>query len=127
MTLSHLTRVVARTVAVAIVAVGFAPYAGAAVISPQELIQDEVRAERVAGLVALLARSDVAQQLENYGVSADQVMERVDNMTDAEILALNNAIDQHVAGGDVLAIIGAVFLVLLILELVGVTNIFSSF
>lgn len=127
MTLSKLTRTIVRSVAVAIVAVGFAPYAGAAVISPQELIQDEVRAERVAGLVALLARSDVAQQLEKYGVSADQVMERVDNMTDAEILALNNAIDQHVAGGDVLAIIGAVFLVLLILELVGVTNIFSSF
>ena len=127
MTLSNLTQTVARSVAIAIVAVGFAPYAGAAVISPQELIQEEVRAERVAGLGALLARSDVAQQLEKYGVSADQVMERVDNMTDAEILALNNAIDRHVAGGDALAIIGAVFLVLLILELVGVTNVFSAF
>lgn len=126
MTLTKLTGAVARSVAVAIVAVGFAPYAGAAVISPQELIQAEVRAERVAGLNAVLARADVAAELEKYGVSADQVLERVENMTDAEILALQGAIDEHVAGGDALAIIGAVFLILLILEIVGVTNVFSG-
>jgi len=126
MTLTKLTGAVARSIAVAIVTVGFAPYAGAAVISPQELIQAEVRAERVAGLNAVLARADVAAQLEKYGVSTDQVLERVENMTDAEILALQGAIDEHVAGGDALAIIGAVFLILLILEVVGVTNVFSG-
>ena len=35
-------------------------------------------------------------------------------------------IDQQIAGGDILAVIGIVFVVLLILELVGVTDIFKS-
>ncbi|MEE4161375.1 MAG: PA2779 family protein [Woeseiaceae bacterium] len=127
MTLSNLTRTVVRSVAVAIVAVGFAPYSGAAVISSQDFVRTEIRAERVSDIQALLARDDVSAQLEKYGVSPDLVAERVANMTVEELAALQGAIDEQVAGGDVLAIIGAVFLVLLILELVGVTNIFNSF
>ena len=127
MTLSNLTRTVVRSVALAIVAVGFAPYSGAAVISSQDFVRTEIRAERISDIQALLARDDVSAQLEKYGVSPDLVAERVANMTVEELAALQGAIDEQVAGGDVLAIIGAVFLVLLILELVGVTNIFNSF
>ena len=127
MTLTNLTRAVVRSVAVAVVAVGFAPYSGAAVISSQDFIQAEIRAEQVSDLQALLARDDVSAQLEAYGVSPELVAERVANMTVEELAALQGAIDEQVAGGDALAIIGAVFLVLLILELVGVTNIFNSF
>ena len=47
-------------------------------------------------------------------------------MTTAELLELESRFDEQVAGGDALGVIGAVFLVLLILELVGVTDIFKS-
>jgi hypothetical protein len=39
---------------------------------------------------------------------------------------LRAQIDSLPAGGDAIAVIGVVFLVLLILELVGVTNIFTK-
>jgi hypothetical protein len=52
---------------------------------------------------------------------------RVRGLTTAELLALESRIEQQVAGaGDALTLIGAVFLVLLILELLGVTDIFKS-
>jgi hypothetical protein len=127
MTLINLTRAVVRSVAIAIVAVGFAPYSGAAVITSEDFIKAEMRAEQISDIQALLARDDVSAQLESYGVSPELVAERIANLTVEELAALQGAIDEQVAGGDALALIGAVFLVLLILELVGVTNIFNSF
>ena len=45
----------------------------------------------------------------------------------AELLELVNGIENQVAGSDGVAIVGAVFIVLIVLELVGVTDIFKSF
>jgi hypothetical protein len=59
-------------------------------------------------------------------VPPQSVIERVNNMTNAELLALEGQIDEQVAGGDALAVVGIVFVVLLILEIVGVTDIFKS-
>jgi hypothetical protein len=47
-------------------------------------------------------------------------------MTDSELASFESSLSQGIVGGDALAVIGAVFLVLLILELVGVTDIFKS-
>jgi hypothetical protein len=47
-------------------------------------------------------------------------------LSDSELLLLEAEMDRQVAGGDALAVIGTVFLVLLILELVGVTDIFKK-
>jgi len=51
---------------------------------------------------------------------------RLAAMTPEERAQLNARIDEMPAGGDVLVLIGAVFLVLLILELVGVIDIFKK-
>ncbi len=55
------------------------------------------------------------------------VEERLNGLSTAELMALEGRLDSHLAGGDAIAVIGVVFLVLLILELVGVTDIFKSF
>jgi len=47
-------------------------------------------------------------------------------LTQAELITLESQFNEQIAGGDALAVIGAVFLVLLILELVGVTDVFKS-
>jgi len=47
-------------------------------------------------------------------------------MTTAELIALEGRIDENNAGGSALGTIGAVFLVLLILEVVGVTDVFKG-
>lgn len=123
---SVLQRWVSQACMFAVLSLGFAQVSQAGVISTYELGQAEQRTDRQAQLQDFLARADVAAELERFGVSAADVMARVQNLTDAEILALQGRIEEQVAGGDALAVIGVVFLVLLILEVVGVTDIFKS-
>ena len=92
-----------------------------------DIIQtDEVRAgvqrERVA---SVLDRSEVRARMEALGVNPDAARTRVAALSDEEIASLADQIDQLPAGGsDVLTAVVVVFLILVILDLLGVTNIF---
>ena len=83
-------------------------------ISPQAEIQD------------FLARDEVREQMVLLGVDPDDASARVAALTEQELSQLQRHITDLPAGANALALIGAVFLVLLILELVGVTNIFNK-
>ncbi len=120
-------RAIIYLVSVAILTLGFAQFSVAGVVSSSEVINAEMRGERISRVEAFIARADVAEQLQRFGVSTDLVAQRVQNMSDAELLELVDGIENQVAGSDALAVIGVVFLVLMILELVGVTDIFKSF
>lgn len=117
---------VLRTVSLSIVCLGFAQAAPAGMISTGQMVDTEARADSLTKIELLLARDDVATQMLALGVEPDQVMARLDAMTTAELIEFESRFDEQVAGGDALGIIGAVFLVLLILELVGITDIFKS-
>jgi hypothetical protein len=79
-----------------------------------------------ADVQAFLARGEVREQLIALGVDPDDASGRVAALTGQEIGLLQNHINDLPAGSSALALLGAVFLVLIILELVGVTNIFSK-
>ncbi len=117
---------VLRAVSISLVCLGFAQVAPAGMISTSQLIDEEAHAASVSRIELLLAREDVAERMVELGVQPQQVMARLDAMTTAELLELESRFNEQVAGGDALGVIGAVFLVLLILELVGVTDIFKS-
>jgi hypothetical protein len=70
-------RVIFQTVSVAILALGFAQVSVAGVVSSADVINAEVRDERISKIEAVIARADVAEQLQQYGVSADLVAKRV--------------------------------------------------
>jgi len=116
---------VLRVVSVSLICLGFAQAAPAGMISTGHLVNDEARTASLSQIERLLARDDVAEKMTALGVEPGQVMARLDTMTTAELLEFESRFEEQVAGGDALAIIGAVFLVLLILELVGVTDIFK--
>jgi hypothetical protein len=104
--------------------------ANAAMVTTEQLVgadAGQVREARVAQVQGFLARADVKQQLEAWGVAPDQADARVAKLSDSELQQLAMNIDQQPAGGDVLIILGVVFLILIVLELVGVTHIFSRF
>jgi hypothetical protein len=71
-----------------------------------------------------LNRIELEQKLIAFGVSTEQVQNRLNSMTDAEIAALSSDISELPAGGDVLAIIAVVFLVLLFTDIAGYTDLF---
>lgn len=72
-----------------------------------------------------LAAQAVQQQLVALGVDPDKVRDRVAALTDDQVDSLNQQIDELPKGG-VLGLIGAVFVVLLILEITGVIDIFKK-
>ncbi len=115
-----------RVVSISIICLGFAQAAPAGMIPTGHLVDDEVRSESLSRIELLLARDDVASQMVALGVQPEQIIARLEAMTTAELLELESNFDEQLAGGDALAVIGAVFLVLLILELVGVTDVFKS-
>ena len=116
-----------RLVSVSIICMGFAQAAPAGMIGTAYMLDDESRAASLSRIEVLLARQDVATQLEAFGVDQALVVERLNGLSHAELLELEGQLDAQVAGGDIIGLIGAVFVVLLILELVGVTDIFKSF
>ena len=79
-----------------------------------------------ADVQAFLARGEVREQLIALGVDPGDASGRVAALTGQEISLLQNHINDLPAGSSALALLGAVFLVLIVLELVGVTNIFSK-
>jgi uncharacterized protein DUF6627 len=74
-----------------------------------------------------LATEQAREQLQALGVDQAQVEVRLAGLTDSELSTLADKLEQAPAGGDVLAVIGVVFVVLLILEAVGVIDIFKKF
>lgn len=116
-----------RLVSVSIVCMGFAQAAPAGMIGTSYMLDEESRTASLSRIDVLLARDDVGRQLEAFGVDRAMVVERLNGLSNAELLELEGQLDSQVAGGDIIGLIGAVFVVLLILELVGVTDIFKSF
>jgi hypothetical protein len=119
-----------RTTLVALLSVallngGFIQSAQADVIGTAAMVQT-ARDANIASIQTQLAREDVRAQLERYGVESGDIDARLAVMTDSELAALSKRMQDTPAGGDgLLAVIGLTFVVLLILELVGVINIFN--
>ena len=81
--------------------------------------------ERVA---AFLARADVREQMAALGVDPVEAVNRVAGLSDAEVRQIAGNLDQLPAGQSAVgAVIGAallIFLILLITDLLGLTNVF---
>jgi hypothetical protein len=79
-----------------------------------------------ARVIDFLERQDVRQAMESYGVSAADAKTRVAAMTDEEIASLDKKIGDLPAGGDanILGILFAIFIILLITDILGLTKIF---
>ena len=74
---------------------------------------------------AVLQRNDVQDRLVALGVDPAQALTRVQTLSDSELQQMAAGLDQMPSGGDILALIGAVFVILLILEFVGVIDVFK--
>ena len=99
----------------------------AGMVDSATLMQVQQQADARAEVTAFMARDQVREQLQAWGVSEEQVEARLAGLTDAEVQELAANINELPAGAGVIGVIGVVFVVLMVLELVGVTDIFKSF
>ncbi len=100
--------------------------ARAGVISTQQYLTTLDRDAALARIDAVLAREEVRSRLEQYGVDPIAANERIAALTDEELALLATELENLPAGGNLLGVAGVVFIVLLILELVGVIDIFNK-
>jgi hypothetical protein len=120
-------RFVIYFVCLAMLNLGSPLVAQAELIGTLQAVEASTRAQDLATVSSALARDQVRAQFVALGVDPAQVETRVAALTDSELRTLAGKISEAPAGADALAVIGIVFLVLLILEAVGVIDVFKKF
>jgi hypothetical protein len=100
-----------------------------AALVPTEAAVEGRSAREARDLInSLLSREEVQKQLKLHGIDPLEAKARVDSLSDAEAVDVAKRIDQLPAGGSTVGIIvGAIliiFLVLLITDLLGLTDVF---
>lgn len=102
----------------------YIPAAHAGLVGTDAVVDATQHQEARDHLRAMLDREDVKQALLARGVDADHVQARVDALTDQEAQQLASNMDQLHAGAGALELAVFVFIVLLITDILGFTDIF---
>jgi uncharacterized protein DUF6627 len=103
-------------------------YASAAIIET-EIAKDSIEGKQARNyILSVLAREKVQAVLTAQGIDSQEAKRRLDSLTDAEVIRFAKEIKQLPAGGGAVGtIVGAaliVFLVLLITDIMGFTDVF---
>lgn len=103
------------------------PAANAAFLGTAQAEAETVTRSADQGAIEnFLAQEAVQQQLVQLGVNPEQALTRAASLSQAERLMLQDRINDLPAGAGAVEVIGIVFIVLIILELLGVTDIFKK-
>ena len=102
--------------------------AQAKMVTTDQVLAQPTSSDDRAQVLNFLMREDVQQQLASLGVDPEEAKSRVASLSDEEIRQIAGRLDDLPAGeGGIGIIVGAIliiFLVLLITDLVGVTDVF---
>jgi hypothetical protein len=97
------------------------------VVNTENAIRLSDRAATIDRINSALARQQVSQQLVALGVDPADAQQRVAALSDSELQLLDRKLANLPAGASGgLEVLGIVLLVLLVLELLGVTDVFKS-
>ena len=126
MRIESFRRACVALLSVSLISLGMQAPAAASVVGTSDAIA-AARGDNPRAVVdAALARADVRDKLAEMGVDQSDIQGRLAALSDDEVATLAGQIEKAPAGGDALAVIGVVFLVLIILEVVGVIDIFKK-
>lgn len=126
MRMNGIRRACVAMLSVTLISLGMQAPASAGIVGTAEAVAASQHDNARALVDATLARADVRAELARMGVDPAGIEGRVAALSDDEVAMLAGQIGEGPAGGDALAVIGIVFVVLIILELVGVIDIFKK-
>ena len=109
---------------VSILFVSVQPTVNAAIVSTSELVATEQSKVSREYLLNSLEREEVRSALTSQGVDLEMAKQRVSSMTDEEVRALNQKMDEMPAGGGVVATVIIIALVLVITDIMGWTDVY---
>ena len=113
---------IALIVSIALTSVSFSHVQAAMVTN--DVILNQAHNSAKTELLQTINRADVKQRFISMGVKPEAVEDRIQLMTADEVAQLNKQIDELPAGGDVLGVILVVFIVFVITDVIGATDIF---
>lgn len=102
------------------------PAANAAMVGTASEISQAQRSADRQTIMQALDRKEARKVLSDYGVSKHQISSRLDRLTDQQMAQLAHRANQLPAGQDALGVVLLIFLILILLDLLGVTNIFPA-
>lgn len=117
-------RITSRIVLVCFLLVSFQHAALAGIVSTADIVDRQAVQLEKQRLAELLSQQQVQSQLVAMGVNPDDAQQRLQNMTNEEVQAFAAQMDELPAGSGVLELAVFVFLVLLVTDLMGYTDIF---
>jgi len=120
-------RPIALVLILSLLWIGMPPLARAAVIPTDKAIALQESASFPSGVAATLARADVRAQFLALGVDPGEVDSRLAALSASELQRLDDQLTALPAGGLILEILGVILVVLIVLEFLGVTNVFTRF
>jgi hypothetical protein len=98
------------------------------VITTEAALAIQRQEDSIERVGRFLMREDVQAALVRMGVDQSQAIERVQALTPSELAQLDRHLNELPAGGTgVVEVLGIVVIVLIVLELLGVTNVFTRF
>ena len=96
----------------------------AAMVNTQDvLVQQQMMLDKEQ-VKALLDNDTVKEKMVSLGVQAEQVNARIDQMTPSELAQLNDQLQNMPAGADVLGLAVLIFIVFIITDAIGATDLF---
>lgn len=105
-------------------AVAAAPAPASSLVSTQDVLQsDQVRSDRER-INEILARQDVQEQLVAQGVDPADVEARVAALSDEEVSQMAEHLEELPAGASIVGALVFIFVVLLVTDILGLTNVF---
>lgn len=117
-------RAIAGITVASMVGLGMPLSASAGMVGTDEVTGAPQTTAIQAQVSGLLARADVAQALQARGVDPVWAQQRVQSMSEPELQQLAVQLDELPAGGDVVGVLFAVFVILLVTDILGLTKIF---
>ncbi|MCC5880070.1 MAG: PA2779 family protein [Idiomarina sp.] len=86
------------------------------IVSTQDIVTEQRAGVNKAQLTEQLERADVQEQLVRYGVDPQEALERINSMTNEEILELTANIDELPAGANAVVVILLVFIIWILIR-----------
>ena len=121
--MNYMQRLLSLMLSLSLIILPIMPAQAAMIGNADLLSSTSVSIDRTV-LHEVLDRDSVQQQLSALGITQKQAMERIAQMTDQEIAHLNQQLAELPAGGDVLGLVVLIFIVFIITDAIGATDIF---
>lgn len=120
-----LRRPIGLMVIMAMLSLGTAMPTYAAMLGTPEVIAADSTQQQKAYIKELLNRDEVRTQLIGMGVDPEQAQQRVDALTGEEVDTMVAQLEELPAGGDALGVLAFVLIVLLITDILGLTDVYN--